>query len=106
MVVTGFSKIRKARYHLLTRNVKPLKFRVNPCDATRERPLQGKSNYENAYWTELCQDTQACANAGDVAGIYVGIKRAIGPTPKKTAPLKEIDASIITNSGHQMLRCR
>ncbi|XP_046962200.1 uncharacterized protein LOC124531734 [Vanessa cardui] len=86
-----------------------LNFRLNPCDATREDLTKAKAAlqrstrfFANAYWTELCQSIQACASAGDTGGVYAGIKRALGPTPKKTAPLKEIDGSVITDSTRQM----
>ncbi|XP_073954770.1 uncharacterized protein [Choristoneura fumiferana] len=88
-----------------------LNFRHNPCVKTREDLNKAKASvqrssrfYANAYWTELCQGIQACANTGDIGGVYAGIKRALGPIPKKTAPLKEVDGSIIANSSRQMTR--
>ncbi|XP_061707843.1 uncharacterized protein LOC133518227 [Cydia pomonella] len=88
-----------------------LSFRLNPCDATREELSKAKASlqcssrfYANAYWTELCQGIQACADAGNIGGVYEGIKRALGPIQKKTAPLKEADGSVITNSSRQMAR--
>ncbi|XP_073965599.1 uncharacterized protein [Choristoneura fumiferana] len=88
-----------------------LNFRHNPCVKTREDLNKAKASvqrssrfYANAYWTELCQGIQACANTGDIGGVYEGIKRALGPIPKKTAPLKEVDGSIIANSSRQMTR--
>ncbi|XP_048004286.1 uncharacterized protein LOC125240437 [Leguminivora glycinivorella] len=88
-----------------------INFRLNPCDSAREELKKAKASlqrssrfYANAYWTELCQGIQASADAGNMGGVYEGIKRALGPPTKKTAPLKEADGSVITNSSRQMAR--
>lgn len=41
---------------------------------------------------------------GDVRSMYDGIKKAIGPVAKKTAPLKSLSGETITDSSHQMKR--
>lgn len=41
----------------------------------------------NNYWLKLCSRIQLAADAGNIRSVYQGIKEAIGPTLKKTAPM-------------------
>ena len=43
---------------------------------------------EQLYWLQLCQSIQTSSDIGHIRGICDGIKKATGPTIKKTAPLK------------------
>ena len=58
----------------------------------------------NAYFLQICNDIQAAADAGNIRGIYDGIKSAVGPTLQKTAPLKSQTGEIIRDKGKQMER--
>ena len=41
---------------------------------------------------------------GNIRGMYDGIKKALGPTLNKTAPLRSSTGEVITNRGHQLER--
>ena len=41
---------------------------------------------------------------GNIRGMYDGIKKALGPTQSKTAPLKSATGEVITDQGLQMER--
>jgi hypothetical protein len=88
-----------------------LKHRMNSAPETREKLKNATSTlqrsarrYANIYWTNLCSNIQKCADAGNFSGVYSGIKQVLGPVPKKTAPLKEADGTIITDSCRQLGR--
>uniref|UniRef100_A0A0B7BSZ2 Uncharacterized protein n=1 Tax=Arion vulgaris TaxID=1028688 RepID=A0A0B7BSZ2_9EUPU len=42
----------------------------------------------NDYWQELCRNIQLFFDTGNIRGVHEGIRKAFGPTIKKTAPLK------------------
>jgi hypothetical protein len=52
----------------------------------------------------LCEDTQSASDNGNTRSMYEGIKKAIGPTVKKCAPLKFLDGKIINDKKKQMDR--
>ncbi|CAH1239091.1 Hypp5708 [Branchiostoma lanceolatum] len=56
----------------------------------------------NDYWQQLCVGIQRSAESGDLQGMYNGIKKALGPTVKKTAPLKSLSGEKITDQKEQM----
>ncbi|XP_049858189.1 craniofacial development protein 2-like [Schistocerca gregaria] len=47
---------------------------------------------------------QKAADSGNVKAMYDGIKKAVGPTVRKTAPLKSKTGEVITDEGKQMER--
>ena len=58
----------------------------------------------NDYWLNLCQSTQLSADCGNIRAMYDGMKKAFGPSVKKTAPLRSASGTIITDRGKQMER--
>ncbi|XP_038073012.1 uncharacterized protein LOC119741333 [Patiria miniata] len=56
------------------------------------------------YWSHLSDRIQRCADSGDLRGLYQGIKEAIGPTPKKSAPLLSSTGAILTDQTAQLDR--
>ena len=54
--------------------------------------------------SRVSQDIQTAAITGNIRGMYDGIKKALGPTQSKTAPLKSSSGAIITDKGQQMER--
>ena len=58
----------------------------------------------NDYWMKLSQEIQQAADSGNIRGMYEGIKKATGPTSKKTAPLKDLQGNVITDKTKQMHR--
>lgn len=59
----------------------------------------------NDYWTQLCSQIQTAANTGNVRAMYDGIKQVLGPTQKKSAPLKSTAGEVIQDRAKQMERC-
>ena len=58
----------------------------------------------NEYWTELSENIQSVAITGNIRGMYDGIKKALGPTLYKTAPLRSSTGEVLTDRGHQLER--
>ncbi|XP_014769776.1 uncharacterized protein LOC106868849 [Octopus bimaculoides] len=58
----------------------------------------------NRYWQEICQRIQSAADSGDILGMYAGLKKALGPTTTKSAPLKSTTGDLIKDQGKQMDR--
>ena len=58
----------------------------------------------NDYWLNLAQGIQTAADSGNIGGVYSGIKKAVGPTKSKSAPLKTLDGTVIHDKGKQMER--
>lgn len=88
-----------------------LKHRLSPTQTTRAELAKAKADLQrsarfcaNAYWTDLCKSIQTSANAGNLSGVYSGIKQVLGPVIKKTALLKELDGTVITDSVRQLER--
>ena len=72
--------------------------------AARSKVQQTARRCANEYWTQLSQDIQIAAITGNIRGMYDGIKKALGPTQSKTAPIKSSSGEIITDKGQQMER--
>ena len=72
--------------------------------AARSKVQQMSRRCANEYWTELSEGIQAAALSGNIRGMYDGIKKALGPTQCKTAPLKSSTGEILTDEGKQMER--
>ena len=70
----------------------------------RSKAQQTARRYANEYWTELCQNNQSATITGNIRGMYDDIKKALGPTLNKTAPLRSSTAEVITDRGHQLER--
>lgn len=58
----------------------------------------------NDFWLQLCEDIQRSADNGNVRGMFDGIKKAVGPEVKRTAPLKSATGETITDREQQMKR--
>ena len=88
-----------------------LKYKQTPNYRTRQAYCSARSNVQklarqcaNDYWLQLCQDIQLSSDTGNIKGMYDGIKKALGPTRKITAPLKSKTGEIIQDKGKQMER--
>ena len=87
-----------------------------PLQSTNALPVRGTGSTDsqdcqeqgstdcctNEYWTELSEDIQSAAITGNNRGIYDSIKKALGPTLNKTAPLRSSTGEVITYRGHQL----
>ena len=58
----------------------------------------------NENWTELSENIQSAAIAGNIRGLYNGIKKAKGPTLNKTTRLRSSTREVITYRRHQLER--
>ena len=58
----------------------------------------------NEYWTEFSKNIQSVAITGNIRGMYDDIKKALGPTLNKTAPLRSSTGEVIKDRGHQLER--
>ena len=54
----------------------------------RSRAEEECKNCANNYWMSLCAEIQLFADAGNIGSLFEGIKKAIGVTQSKCAPLK------------------
>ena len=58
----------------------------------------------NTYWLNLCSSIQSAADMGNAKAMYENIKKAIGPTTSKVAPLKSKTGEIIKDEAEQLKR--
>ena len=72
--------------------------------AARNKARQIVRHCANKYWLQLWQNIQTSSDTGNTRDMYDGIKKATGPTIKKTAPLKTKSGDVITDSNKQMER--
>jgi len=72
--------------------------------APRSKAQQTATHCANEYWSELSETIQTAAIAGNIRGMYDGIKTAMGPVQNKTAPLKSTTGEVITDKVQQMER--
>ena len=56
----------------------------------------------NDYWQNLSGCIQMSSDTGDIRGMYEGIKKAFGPTTKKTAQMKSKTGETITDRNKKM----
>ncbi|XP_047490913.1 uncharacterized protein LOC125040403 [Penaeus chinensis] len=70
----------------------------------RKTSQQTARHCANTYWSNLCSSIQLAADVGDARGMYEGIKKATGPAPSKSAPLKTKTGDVITDQGKQLER--
>ncbi|XP_076443949.1 uncharacterized protein LOC143282234 [Babylonia areolata] len=70
--------------------------------AARSKVQQCARQCASDYWLQLCSQIQIAADTDNIKAMYDGIKQALGPTQKKTAPLKSATGEV--NSRQQMER--
>ncbi|XP_047502443.1 uncharacterized protein LOC125047940 [Penaeus chinensis] len=70
----------------------------------RKTSQQTARHCANTYWLNLCSRIQLAADVGDARGMYKGTKKATGPAPSKSAPLKTKTGDVITDQGKQLER--
>ena len=70
-------------------------YKANPTEqnpqilhAARSKVQQRARQCANDYWLKLCSQIQIAADTGNIKAMHDGIKQALGPIQKKTAPLK------------------
>lgn len=68
----------------------------------RQRVSKEARKCANAYWTEIANQIQESCDRGDSKRMYEGIKLALGPSIKKSAPLRSSSGQVITDKSQQM----
>jgi len=88
-----------------------LEYKRSPSQRTLQVYRSAKSKVQrlarqcaNDYWLQLCQSIQISADTGNIKVMYDGIKKAMGPTKKTTAPLKSATGETIQDKDKQMER--
>ena len=83
----------------------------NPTNETQQALKTARSQAQrsarrcaNDYWQDLCCNIQHSADCGNIRGVYDGIKKALGPSKSKNAPLKSATGEIIKDKAKQMDR--
>jgi hypothetical protein len=56
------------------------------------------------YWSDLCSRIEGHSASGNIRGVYEGLKEALGPTPKKSAPLRSSTGAVLTDVDAQLQR--
>ena len=92
------------RSALITFKRDPSQTNKTALRAARNVAQQTARHCANNYWLQLCDSIQTSSDTGNTRGMYDGIKKATGPTIKKTAPLKTKPGEVITDSNKQMER--
>ncbi|XP_014780239.1 uncharacterized protein LOC106876263 [Octopus bimaculoides] len=80
-----------------TKSIEELRKARNKTQLTARRSA-------NRYWQEICQSIQSAADSSDTRGMYAGLKKALGPSATKSAPLKSTTGDLIKDQGKQMDR--
>ena len=80
----------------------PIERNLQILGIARNKAQQTARCCANKYWTELSENIQSAAIMGNIRGMYDGIKKALGPTLNKTAPLRSSTGEVITDRGHQL----
>ena len=86
-------------------------YKANPSEQNLQILRAARSNVQqlarqcaNYYWRQLCFQIQIAADTGNIKAMYDGIKQALGPTQKKTAPLKSATGEVIQDRKQQIER--
>ena len=92
------------RKALLAYKTTPSPSTLADLKAARKASQQTARHCANTYWLNLCSSIQTTADTGNARGMYEGIKKATGPAPSKSAPLKSKTGEVITDQAKQFER--
>ena len=88
-----------------------LEHRRNPTPETlaalrlaRSHAKEECSRCANQFWLDLCSTIQVAADTGNIRDMFEGIKKAIGRTQTKCAPLTSSNGEIIQVKAKQLER--
>ena len=82
-------------------------YKTNPSEQNLQTVRAARSKVQqcaNGYWLQLCSQIQIAADTDNIKAMYDGIKLALGPMQKKTAPLKSATGKAIQDRERQMER--
>ena len=92
------------RKALLAYKTTPSPSTLADLKAARKASQQTARHCANTYWLNLCSSIQNAADTGNARGMYEGIKKATGPAPSKSAPLKLKTGEVTTDQAKQLER--
>ena len=92
------------RKALLAYKTTPSPSTLADLKAARKASQQTTRHCANTYWLNLCSSIQTAADTGNARGMYEGTKKATGPAPSKSAPLKSKTGEVITDQAKQLER--
>jgi hypothetical protein len=81
-----------------------LRYTLSELNQARNDVQKTARQCANIYWLQLCENIKIASDNGNARGMYEGIKKDIGPTVKKCAPLKSLDRQIINDRRKRMDR--
>ena len=96
--------LEKKRNALISHKNNPDIFSKQQLKEACKNSKRSSRRCANDYWINLSQDIQKAADTGNIRGVYDGIKKAVGPAPKKSAPVKDLQGIVIKNKEDQMKR--
>ncbi|XP_050703781.1 uncharacterized protein LOC126989216 [Eriocheir sinensis] len=96
--------IEEKRNPLAAYKANPSERNLQVLRSARSKVQQCARRCANDYWLQLSSQIQTAADTGNMKEMYDGIKQALGPTKKKTAPLKSTTGEVIQDRSKQMDR--
>ena len=104
----GITKLEPA---IAAKRTALLNYKREPSEKTLAALRKARNNTQRIarrcasdYWLNLCQSIQLSADCGNIRAMYNGMKKAVGPSAVKVAPLKSATGVVITDRGEQMER--
>ena len=94
----------EARNALTAYKAIPSEQNLEVLRAAHNKVQQRARQCASDYWLQLCSQIQIAADNGNIKAMHDGIKQALGPTQKKTAPLKSAIGEVIQDREQQMER--
>ncbi|GCC21869.1 hypothetical protein chiPu_0000251 [Chiloscyllium punctatum] len=89
---------------LLERKCHPKQATLQALRTARSKAHKTARHCANDYMVQLCKSIQSSFETGNILGVYEGIRKTIGSTQSKTAPLKIITDETIQDNHKQMRR--
>jgi len=96
--------IEEKRLALSAYKTRSTRSNLHKLRTARQRVQATARKCANEFWLNLCSEIQTSADRGNIQRMYDGIKKALGPTQKKCAPLKSASGEVLKDRDQQMTR--
>ena len=96
--------IEKKRTALLEQKSRENRLTLSTLKVARSEMQRASRKCANEYWLNLCSDIQNAADIGNIRGVYEGIKKTVGLSCTKTAPLGSANGTTTTDKIKKMER--
>ena len=103
-IVTLQPLIEAKRDLLLEHHKNPTTGTLAALRLARSRVKEECIKCANKFWLDLCSTIQIAADTGNIRAMFEGIRKAIGPTQTKCAPLKSLNGELIQDKAKQLER--